>query len=33
MATLALIAIFSLQYWVDKYNLYRRFSTPVDFSF
>ena len=30
-ATPVLIYIFCLQYWVDKYNLFRRYSCPVDF--
>jgi len=30
-ATLIMIAIFFIQYWVDKYNLFRRYSSPVDF--
>ena len=28
-----LIALFFLQYWIDKYNIFRRFSYPVDYSF
>jgi hypothetical protein len=31
MATPILFVYFILQYWVDKYNLFRRFSTPVPF--
>ena len=31
MATPVLIAIFAIQYWVDKYNLFKRYSCPVDF--
>lgn len=30
LATPILVFIFFLQYWVDKYNLFRRFSYPVD---
>ena len=30
-ATVIMIGIFFLQYWVDKYNLLRRYSSPVDF--
>ncbi len=33
LATPALILIFCLHYWVDKYNLFRRFSVPIDFSY
>jgi hypothetical protein len=28
-----LILIFIAQYWLDKYNLFRRFSCPLDFNF
>ena len=28
-----LALLFVAQYWVDKYNLFRRFSCPLDFSF
>lgn len=28
-----LIIIFVAQYWVDKYNLFQRFSCPVDFNY
>lgn len=28
-----LILIFIAQYWVDKYNLFRKFSCPLDFNF
>lgn len=28
-----LILIFIVQYWIDKYNLFRRFSCPLDFNF
>lgn len=28
-----LALIFCVQYWVDKYNLFQRFSCPVDFDF
>jgi flagellar biosynthesis protein FlhB len=28
-----LIVWFILQYWLDKYNLFKRFSTPIEFSF
>jgi hypothetical protein len=27
-----LIVIFILQYWIDKYNLFRRSSCPLDFN-
>lgn len=27
------IFAFTLQYWVDKYNLFRRFSSPVDLGY
>lgn len=30
LATPILVLIFFLQFWVDKYNLFRRFSYPVD---
>lgn len=30
-ATGIMLVIFFLQYWVDKYNLFRRYSSPVDF--
>jgi hypothetical protein len=32
-ATPSLIILFSLQYWVDKYNIFRRFSAPNFFGF
>lgn len=28
-----LVIIFVAQYWVDKYNLFQRFSCPVDFNY
>ena len=28
-----LIIFFFIQYWLDKYNMFRRFSSPTDFSF
>ena len=28
-----LVIIFVIQYWVDKYNLFQRFSCPVDFNY
>ena len=28
-----LVIIFVVQYWVDKYNLFQRFSCPVDFNY
>lgn len=31
--TALLIIYFFAHYWVDKYNLFKRFSSPVDFSF
>ena len=31
IATPILICIFAIQFWVDKYNLFKRFSCPVDF--
>ncbi len=31
--SLMLIIIFAIQYWVDKYNLFRRFSCPTDFNY
>ena len=31
LATPIMIAIFFVQYWVDKYNLFRRYSSPIDF--
>jgi hypothetical protein len=30
-ATAIMIVIFFLQYWIDKFNLFRRYSSPVDF--
>lgn len=30
-ATPVLIIIFFIQFWVDKYNLFKRYSCPVDF--
>lgn len=33
MATPIVIIIFFIQYWIDKYNLFRRFSLPVSFNF
>ena len=33
LATPTLILSFCILYWVDKYNLFRRFSVPIDFSF
>jgi len=30
-ATVILIVIFLLQYWIDKINLFRRYASPVDF--
>jgi hypothetical protein len=32
LATPALIFFFALQYWLDKVNLFKRFSSPMDFS-
>jgi hypothetical protein len=29
--TIIMIVIFFLQYWVDKYNLLRRYASPVDY--
>lgn len=31
ITTPILICIFAIQFWVDKYNLFKRFSCPVDF--
>jgi hypothetical protein len=31
--SLILIVIFAIQYWVDKYNLFKRFSCPTDFNY
>lgn len=28
-----LALIFAVQYWIDKYNLFRKFSCPLDFDF
>lgn len=33
LCTFFLIIIFYMHYWVDKYNLFRRFSSPVEFSY
>lgn len=32
LATPIAIVVFFLEYWVDKYNLFRR-SSPIDFGF
>ena len=32
LATPVLIFFFFVQYWVDKYNIFKRFSSPMDFS-
>lgn len=31
--TIILVPIFIVQYWIDKYNLFQRFSCPTDFDF
>ncbi len=31
--SLILIGIFIIQYWVDKYNLFKRFSCPTNFNY
>jgi hypothetical protein len=31
-AVMMLIVIFTIQYWIDKYNLFRRYSCPLDFN-
>lgn len=31
--SIILALIFFVQYWVDKYNLFQRFSCPTDFNF
>ena len=31
--SLILIVIFAFQYWVDKYNLFKRFSCPTNFNY
>jgi hypothetical protein len=31
--TIILVPIFIIQYWIDKYNLFQRFSCPTDFDF
>ena len=28
-----LALVFTAQYWLDKYNLFRKFSCPLDFNF
>lgn len=33
MATPIVIGIFFVQYWIDKYNLFRRFSMPISFNY
>ena len=32
LATPVLIFFYVLQYWLDKFNLFKRFSSPMDFS-
>ena len=31
--SLILIVIYTVQYWVDKYNLFKRFSCPTNFNY
>jgi hypothetical protein len=31
--SIILVLIFTIQYWIDKYNLFQRFSCPTDFDF
>ena len=31
--TFILVPIFIIQYWIDKYNLFQRFSCPTEFDF
>lgn len=33
LSTPIIIVYFIAQYWIDKYNLLRRFSSPVDMSY
>lgn len=33
IATIIIAVVVLIQYWVDKYNLFRRFSVPVNFTY